>query len=184
MSEHCQKLSPRVTFRFTSISNAFQLQHLSPVNRGSLRLWLWPEWIDCGWIKLWINQSSLSGGYMRIAILFTKTHSVYVIAIWRQTTRVVLSTWTPSLLMSCLFGVFYRIYDLIFSPNGSYILIAVGNLILVTIHLQTKQIYVKEGSGPDFHSLFSNGQSCIDLFEKTRSCCHLHVIMRSNGSNG
>lgn len=48
-----------------------------------------------------------------------------------------------------------RIYDIIFSPNGSYILVAAGNLILVTIHLQTKQICLKEGCGPDFHSLFT-----------------------------
>lgn len=48
-----------------------------------------------------------------------------------------------------------RIYDIIFSPNGSYILVAAGNLILVTIRLQRKQICLKEGSGPDFHSLFT-----------------------------
>lgn len=52
-----------------------------------------------------------------------------------------------------------RIYDIIFSPNGSYILVAAGNLILVTIHLtihlQTKQTCLKEGCGSDFHSLFT-----------------------------
>jgi len=47
------------------------------------------------------------------------------------------------------------IYDIVFSPNGSYILVAAGNLILVTIRLQTKQICLKEGCGPDFHSLFT-----------------------------
>ena len=85
--------------------------------------------------------------------------------------------------MPSLFGFFFRIYDIIFSPNGSYILIAAGNLILVTIHLQKKQISVKEGSGSDFYSLFTNGQSCIDLFEKTCYCCQLRIIIRSNGSN-
>lgn len=58
--------------------------------------------------------------------------------------------------------VVFSIYDLIFSPNGSYILVAAGNLILVIIHLQMNLIsFIKQGSLHDFHGLFTKETKVI-----------------------
>lgn len=118
------------------------------------RLWLdkvvdnskqaqWWESLCC---ILWINLESHS-------------KSSYVEAIWL------------TILWWHGFCWLFRIYDIIFSPNGSYILVAAGNLILVIIHLEMNQICLKEGS---MHAMFTERYG---LFDKINCFCQPHVII-------